>query len=314
MHIFLEKTIFKGSSNPLTASHTCSNGTTVLVLTIECFFGTIGTPTYNGVPMTLAAGYFTTYIYYLLDPPTGSAYTISIPNIDSRPTYASTSSYKANSGQSIFFNASYTVANNAQAQISDTTTQNGALLVSTTYHGQSSVTPPVGNKTSLFTDSASGTYYLAQYELQTSAGLTTHNWSGISTTQAVTAIAAFNDGPPVCPPSPKYSGDTVTLKATPKDGIGPYYVEFRKNGSLINSSRLGGLANPISNAPENTQITRVYTLDDLDISSSISSIPPGRINFSVYMEDSCPTGAMTCTSDCIINVGCYAPVCNFVVT
>src|SRR3989304_8018557 len=106
-HTFLEKTIFKGNSNPLTASHTCSNGSTVLVLTMDFWGSFSGIPTYNGIPMTLAGGYFSTFIYYLLDPPTGSAYTISIPNGSSTYIYASASSYRADSGQSAFSNATY---------------------------------------------------------------------------------------------------------------------------------------------------------------------------------------------------------------
>ena len=118
-----------------------------------------------------------------------------------------------------------------------------------------------------------------------------------------------------CPISPKYSGDIITLKATPKDGIGPYYVVFRKNGSTIDPLRvvdeLGNpTTNPISSAPENIQITRVYTLDDVDISSALT----GTIDFSVFISDSCPTGAQTCTDTCTINIGCLAPVCNFTVT
>lgn len=115
---------------------------------------------------------------------------------------------------------------------------------------------------------------------------------------------------PTCPTTPKYSGETVTLSATPKDGIGPYYVVFRKNGITIGPSRLGDLSNPILSAPENILITRVYTLDDLDISSA----PTGTIDFSVYITDSCPTGAKTCTDVCTITIGCIAPICNFIVT
>lgn len=113
-----------------------------------------------------------------------------------------------------------------------------------------------------------------------------------------------------CPLSPKYSEDTVTLEATPKDGIGPYYVEFSKDGNPIDPSRLGGLSNPIINAPEDTLITRIYTLDDEDIRTASL----GTIDFSVFISDSCPTGAQTCTDTCTINIGCFAPVCNFTVT
>lgn len=113
-----------------------------------------------------------------------------------------------------------------------------------------------------------------------------------------------------CTQSLKYSGNYITLQATPKDGIGPYYVVFRKNGTTIDPSRLGGLSNPIINAPEGIQITRVYTIDDVDVATALT----GTIDFSVYMEDSCPTGPMTCSDTCTINIGCIAPVCNFMVT
>lgn len=115
---------------------------------------------------------------------------------------------------------------------------------------------------------------------------------------------------PVSCPSIKYSGDTVTLQATPTNGIGPYIVTFKKDGITISTSRLAGLSNPITSAPEDVQITRVYTLDDLDISSALT----GNIEFSVEISDLCPTGHNTCESTCTIAVGCYAPVCNFTVT
>lgn len=113
-----------------------------------------------------------------------------------------------------------------------------------------------------------------------------------------------------CPTVPKYSGDTITLQATPRDGIGPYQVEFRKNGvAILGNDPLG---NPyiIPSAIENVTIIRTYTLNDADIAGASE----GMINFSVYIEDSCPTTHQTCTESCIINIGCIAPVCNFTVT
>ena len=114
----------------------------------------------------------------------------------------------------------------------------------------------------------------------------------------------------MCPTVPKYSGDTVTLEVTPRDGIGPYYVEFRINGDTIDPLRLTGGTNPITGALENISIIRTYTLNDLDISSALT----GTIEFSVYMYDSCPITPMTCTESCTIDIGCIAPVCNFTVT
>lgn len=113
-----------------------------------------------------------------------------------------------------------------------------------------------------------------------------------------------------CPTVPKYSGDTLTLEATPKDGTGPYYVEFRMNGTAIPGNDPLGYPYTILSAIENVTIIRTYILSDADIAGALT----GTINFSVYIEDSCPTGPMTCTEYCIINIGCIAPVCNFTVT
>lgn len=114
----------------------------------------------------------------------------------------------------------------------------------------------------------------------------------------------------MCPTTPKYSGDTVTLEATPRDGIGPYDVVFIMNGDIIDSPKLTGGTNPITGAPENVPIIRTYTLDDLDISLALT----GTIEFSVQVSDSCPIEPMSCTESCTIDIGCMAPVCNFTVT
>lgn len=117
-------------------------------------------------------------------------------------------------------------------------------------------------------------------------------------------------GIPICPISPKYSGDTITLQATPRDGIGPYYVIFRKDDVDIDPSRLGGEDNPIIDAPEDVEITRIYTLTDEDIAGATG----GTIDFSVFIRDSCPTIPQTCEDVCTINIGCVAPICNFIVS
>ncbi len=113
-----------------------------------------------------------------------------------------------------------------------------------------------------------------------------------------------------CPMVTKYSGDTLTLQTTPKDGIGPYYVQFRMNGTVIPENDPLGRPYTIPSATENVTLIRTYILNDADIAGALT----GTINFSVYIEDSCPTGHKTCTESCIINIGCMAPVCNFTVT
>ena len=113
-----------------------------------------------------------------------------------------------------------------------------------------------------------------------------------------------------CPTVTKYSGDTLVLQATPRYGTDPYYVEFMIGGMVIPGNDPLGRPYTIPSAIENEIIIRTYILSDADIAGALT----GTINFSVYIEDSCPTGYLTCTESCIINIGCVAPVCNFTVT
>jgi hypothetical protein len=95
-----------GTADPHTISYTCGAGTTLLVLMVEhnAQSRTGGTPTYNGVNMTQVgteirnAQEVGVEMWYMLNPPTGSAYDIVVQNdlpIDMRITAAS---FKAGSG------------------------------------------------------------------------------------------------------------------------------------------------------------------------------------------------------------------------
>ncbi len=124
-------------------------------------------------------------------------------------------------------------------------------------------------------------------------------YASVEPTFSTTGIEEVS-GAPICPSGLKYEGDTVHLSATPRDGIGPYYVEFRKNSNPIAS---------YTGAPENIEITYDHILSNEDIRTAFS----GTIDFSVYISDSCPTGAQSCGQICTIAIGCLAPVCNFTV-
>ena len=118
-----------------------------------------------------------------------------------------------------------------------------------------------------------------------------------------------------CPTAPKYSGDSITLRATPRDGIGPYSVVFKIGADPIPFGRLTSPLGITSNPTigkiivEDTTVGGTYILTDEDVRTS-----DGTITFSVHIEDSCPTTSQTCTETCIVNIGCLAPVCNFTVT
>ncbi len=77
-----------GTGNPHTFTYTCPANSRVICLFIEIRSVTArsGTPTYNGVNMTqagttnTAAAEVSLECWYLINPPIGSAYTVSIPN------------------------------------------------------------------------------------------------------------------------------------------------------------------------------------------------------------------------------------------
>ncbi len=344
-HTLLDVTIFKGTSNPVTASHTCSNGSTILVVTVDSWGSVISTPTYNGIPMTFAGGYYAAYIYYMLDPPTGSAYTISISKDNSvYNIYVSASSYRADSGQSVFFSGNYDTISVGpdQMAISETTTQNGALIVSTAFYPNPSITPPIGNKTSLFTDIFFGNYYMvAQYELQSSAGLTTHSWSGVINSGAgIIAMSAFNDGYPApepCTTSTKYSGDSINLEAAPSGAVGPYHVRFFRMPNSSYAMSYGEIGS-VRTITEGSSTSTSFSLSDSDLvaasgktnagtptyssttlgdiidpEDSGAPLTAGYIRVATTVYDSCPVGAMSCVSYCDVALGCIAPTCNFTV-
>lgn len=101
--------ITASTANPVTKAYTCGAGATLLVLTIAVA-GAVnragGSPTYNGVTLTQAditRKYVTSpeasaELWYLLAPPTGASYTLSIPNTGAYSIWGVISSYKARSG------------------------------------------------------------------------------------------------------------------------------------------------------------------------------------------------------------------------
>ena len=76
------------STNPVTYGYTCGSGTKLLVVTIN--IGSTspragGTPTYNSIAMRYgtarqSSGESAVEVWFLENPPTGSSYTISVPN------------------------------------------------------------------------------------------------------------------------------------------------------------------------------------------------------------------------------------------
>ena len=138
--------------------------------------------------------------------------------------------------------------------------------------------------------------------------------------------AGTNPGEGICPTTIKISGDVLTLKSTPIQGVAPYIIQFRMSPPqsmigdasgatyVIPDTRIPG-GNNISGVSEGTTITRIYTLDSNDLEGATTKVGDTgpSIIFAAEIIDSC-TPSQSCIKYCKIFVGCTAPVCDFTVT
>lgn len=168
-----------GSANPLLLSYTCGAGATVLVIGLVVKSLTAragGNPTYNNIAMTQAstrqqaATEVAAEIWYLLNPPTGSAYNISVPNTGGLTIRIIASSYKAASGkQSALDVANGWTGTIANPSNSVTTNVNGDAVVDILAHALN--TPETGrNQTLLYATDEGVWNSAAEYALQATAG------------------------------------------------------------------------------------------------------------------------------------------------
>ncbi len=140
-HIFDTNLRFSGAANPLTSNYTPGSGATVLVLGIVAA-GSVqrsgGAPTFNSNALTQADQTrqhgtnpeISCELWYLLEPDTGSALEVSIPNPTSLTLHIQVSTYKAASG----FTSDLDVeggdsGTSASPSVSLTPTENGAVIV-----------------------------------------------------------------------------------------------------------------------------------------------------------------------------------------
>lgn len=112
------------TSNPITFNYTCGTGVTLLVVGIyTATTARAGTqPLYGGKSFTDFLGRVTFdygdgagELWYLQNPSTGSAYSISIPNTAGATNYIRTSSYKAGAGNTTVYDTSVWVNNTSGA-------------------------------------------------------------------------------------------------------------------------------------------------------------------------------------------------------
>jgi hypothetical protein len=217
-HTFDTKARGTGTGKPQTLSYTCGSGATLLVLGIVVAGTTAragGAPTYNGVSMTQVdtvrtAGETNCEMWYLVNPSTGSAYSISVPNTGGKTLYLIASSYIAQSGYTSaldVYTGTAKTSNTANPSLSVTTTVDGDVVVDILGDGYSS--KPTANSHVLLYSTDDGSYSdNAQYALQASAGSITLSWT-CSADDYCMIVGAFKEVVNVPP-----TNDALTLDLT----------------------------------------------------------------------------------------------------
>jgi hypothetical protein len=200
-HTFDAKSTYTGAgvSNQLT--HTCAANATLLVvcITISGNPRTGTAPEYNGVAMTEVScspkdlAETVSELWYVLDPPTGSAYTVDVDNPATSKTMAITAvSFISSTGVTEYDTCVGSLANPDTDPTSDsiTTGKNGCVVVDAS--GSGDAVSMTGNKTLLYSVVLQGARYAGhQYELKATAGSTTFTWNTSIAEDGTHVLASF---------------------------------------------------------------------------------------------------------------------------
>lgn len=191
------------TANPATVSLTCGAGTTVLWLGIVVSTTTArtgGAPTYNGIEMTQAGsdrnagGTPESHVeqWYLLDPPTGASYTISVPNDNTRALTFSAATGLAGSGKWSALDAqSGASGSSTNPAASVTSTRNGDIIFAVCGDGANTWAPTARSGTQINDWDAGTRGHGTQYVLQASAGSQATNWTFGTSEDWAISNAAF---------------------------------------------------------------------------------------------------------------------------
>lgn len=237
------------TSNPATASINLPSGTRVLWVSIVAGGTTAragGDPTFNGIKLlpgnvsTASGGTPEVCIedWYLLDPPTGSSYTLSIPNSGTL---------------ALAINYAYASATNPMCvEAIKTTTGSSTNPTSTLYVGENSIWfAGLGNGGNTFASTAragttinewdAGTWGIAgTYGTNSSpAASTTINWTFATSEDWVIAATTFKEMQ--APTTIQYVGGTITGKAGAASGNSTIALDSGLTGGVGSAVQAGDL-------------------------------------------------------------------------
>lgn len=200
------------TANPATVTITCPAGTTVLWLGIVVSTTTArsgGDPTYNSVTMsagaakTNAGGTAETNAetWYLLRPPTGSSYTISIPNAGGLAMTISAACASAASGYTTVKSQS-SVATQGNSTNPSTTGPTGAIgdiEFSVIGNGATTWNPSGRSGTQINDWDAGSRGHGAQYRVSAGTGGSTHSWTFATSEDWIIEVDRFTESAIVAP-------------------------------------------------------------------------------------------------------------------
>lgn len=167
-----------GATDPQTLVHTCSAATRLLTLTIFVNGNTTrtgGAPTYNSVPMTDSGHGFVVHtecgveVWYLISPPTGSSYTVSVPNTNIVNCDLSVTSWEPSAGGAAYDNSNSATGTTANPSLSLTVGATGNLVVGALGSGYRNVPTAGTNFTLVHTYDAGNQTWGTEYDLAGSA-------------------------------------------------------------------------------------------------------------------------------------------------
>jgi hypothetical protein len=188
----------------ISLSYTAGAGATLLVLGIAIITTTAragGAPSYAGITMSQAGtaqisggSAAQTELWYLINPPVGSANNIVVPNTGALNVTLVASTYKAAPGLTSILDVSAQATNSGGGStnptVSLTTTAPGCAVVSIIDDAGGTLT---AGQTNLFSGTNSTNRYGGQYALQASAGAISMNWTNATSARWATNAAAFRE-------------------------------------------------------------------------------------------------------------------------
>jgi hypothetical protein len=171
-----------GITNPQTVSHTCASTAKLLVVTLFVNGNTArtgGAPTYNGTPMTDSGEGFVVHtecgveVWYLVNPDTGSSYTVSVPNSGALNLDVSVASFIPTSGAGNKDSSNNGTGISVNPSINVVTNVDNCLMIGALGSGDRDAPTAGTNYTIIHTQDAGNQTWGSEYDLDAGTSGTT---------------------------------------------------------------------------------------------------------------------------------------------